>query len=64
MRPLPVTQPSRATISWVTISASRMGTKVQSRLSPYFDPVFVYVKRRRRRLPALATISPGPMIAR
>ena len=39
--PLPVTLPSGATISWVTIRASRIGRKVQSRLRPYFDPVLL-----------------------
>ena len=33
--------PSRATISWVTIRASRIGRKVQSRLRPYFAPVLL-----------------------
>ena len=41
IRPLPVTVPRRATISWVMISATRMGRNAQSRWLPYLAPVLL-----------------------
>src|SRR5689334_12689507 len=64
LRPLPVTAPIRAAISWITMSATVTGISVHNSVWPNCAPAAEYVKMPLASLSTLAVMNPGPTTAK
>src|SRR5947209_842715 len=63
LRPLPVTAPMRAHISWMTTRAMVIGMRLQRSLYPNWAPADEYTQMPPASLSTFAVIKPGPMTA-